>query len=116
MVCLQLCCLTLQVANKFLENTLGVTVDNVTIGKNANLDSLVTDFTPEQWNQFQKHISDTYEQFVSKVAEGRKMSKEKVKEIGGGRIYTGDIAKDIGLVDELGGLTKAIDVAKVIFL
>jgi protease-4 len=53
-----------------------------------------------------------YDQFVSKVAEGRNMNKEQVDAIGKGRVWTGSQGKEIGLVDEIGGLSKAIQLAK----
>ena len=53
-----------------------------------------------------------YDQFLTKVADGRNMSKEEVDKIGKGRVWTGSQAREIGLVDELGGLSRAIELAK----
>jgi len=100
------------IVSQFLEKKLGITQDDVTIGNNANLESPFHDFTPSQWDHFHKHINDTYERFVSKVSEGRKIPIEQVKEVGGGKVYTGEMAKSIGLVDEIGGLSRAIELAK----
>ena len=57
-------------------------------------------------------ITDFYRQFVEKVAEGRHMEYDKVDAIGQGRVWLGTDGKDIGLVDELGGLDTAISIAK----
>ena len=57
-------------------------------------------------------INESYDRFVVSVAKGRNMSVEKVKSIADGRVYTGSMAKDMGLVDDLGGLYDAISVAK----
>ena len=57
-------------------------------------------------------IKLTYDRFVSKVAKGRKMSVEAVNNIGKGRVWTGKQALEIGLIDEIGGLSRAIEIAK----
>jgi protease-4 len=57
-------------------------------------------------------LNESYDRFVTSVAKGRNMSVDKVKSIADGRVYTGNMAKDMGLVDELGGLYDAISVAK----
>ncbi len=57
-------------------------------------------------------INESYDRFVENVAKGRNMSVDKVKSIADGRVYTGTMAKNIGLVDDLGGLYDAISLAK----
>ncbi|MFM8534823.1 MAG: S49 family peptidase, partial [Acidimicrobiia bacterium] len=57
-------------------------------------------------------MQNVYDQFIERTAAARHMTPEKVDEIAQGRVWTGQQAKDIGLVDELGGLYKAIDLAK----
>jgi protease-4 len=57
-------------------------------------------------------INESYDRFVGSVAKGRNMSVDKVKEIADGRVYTGSMAREMGLVDDLGGLYDAISVAK----
>ncbi len=59
-----------------------------------------------------RFLRKTYDQFTSKVAQGRGMTQEDVDRIGQGRVWTGRRAKELGLVDELGGLPRAIEVAK----
>ena len=57
----------------------------------------------------QKYVEDGYERFISRVAKGRKMTKDQVKKIAEGRVWNAMKAKEIGLVDSLGGLGKAIE-------
>jgi protease-4 len=57
-------------------------------------------------------MQSTYELFVSRVAEGRRSSTEKIDAIAQGRVWTGKQARELGLVDELGGLDRAIVLAK----
>lgn len=70
--------------------------------------SAVKSFTPEQRAKFRAGMAATYEDFTSIVAKGRKIPLEKVLEIAKGRVWTGEQAKKIGLVDELGGFDTAI--------
>ncbi len=85
---------------------------SVTIGQNADMDSPFHAFTPEQLAKQNQLLDDIYNHFKGLVADGRKMSDEKVEDIAKGHVYTGKQAKDIGLVDELGGLDTAIRRAK----
>jgi protease-4 len=66
------------------------------------------DYTPEQWKRFEDWLDRIYDDFTTKVAEGRKLPKEKVLEIAKGRVWTGEDAKALGLVDELGGFPVAL--------
>lgn len=91
---------------------LGITWDEIHTSKNATFWTGTHDYTPEQWTIFQKFLDRIYEDFTAKVAEGRKIPMEKVLEIAKGRIWTGDDALKIGLVDELGGYREAISLAK----
>jgi protease IV len=84
---------------------LGVTWDEIHTSKNATFWTGTHDYTPEQWALFQNFLDQIYEDFTSKVADGRKIPKEKVLEIAKGRIWSGEDALKIGLVDELGGLS-----------
>jgi protease IV len=105
-------------AGKMLTNELweklGVSWDEVYTSKNATFWTGTRDYTPEQWALFQHFLDQIYEDFISKVAEGRNLSKEKVSEIAKGRIWSGEDALKIGLVDELGGIREAIVLAKKI--
>ena len=81
-------------------------------GANATFWSGTSDYTPAQWARFQAWLDRVYDDFTSKVAEGRRLPKARVLEIAKGRIWTGEDAKALGLVDELGGLETALKLAK----
>jgi len=87
---------------------LGVSWDEVHTSSNAMVFTGLQDYTPEQWVRFETWLDRIYEDFTTKVAEGRKLSKEKVLEIAKGRVWTGEDAKALGLVDELGGFPVAV--------
>jgi protease-4 len=87
---------------------LGVSWDEVHSSSNAMVFSGLQDYTPEQWARFETWLDRVYDDFTTKVAAGRKLPKEKVLEIAKGRVWTGEDAKGLGLVDELGGFPVAI--------
>jgi len=95
-----------------LFDKLGITHEKLTYGEKANIFSPLRSLTPEEKKLLKKEILWIYEQFLAKVADGRNMTKEEVDKIGKGRVWTGNQAKDLGLVDEIGGLSKAIELAK----
>jgi len=70
--------------------------------------SSTNDYTPDQWNRFQDWLDLIYDDFTTKVSRGRNLDKEKVLEIAKGRIWSGEDAKELGLVDELGGFPTAM--------
>lgn len=81
-------------------------------GANSDIFSGYTPFTPEQEKLVLGQMAGFYKTFVSKAAEGRKMSYESIDKIGQGRIWSGEDALKIGLVDRLGGMDTAIALAK----
>lgn len=91
---------------------LGVTSEKVAFGREADVFSSFRPFTPEERKVLKGEILKTYEAFLDKAAAGRNMSRDAVDKAGRGRVWTGAQAKELGLVDELGGLTKALDLAK----
>ena len=94
-------------------NWLGITNQYVMRGKLAGLFRETEKFTPEEAAKFEGQIKNTYyNEFVPKVAKGRGKDPEYIDSIGQGHVWMGDQAKSNGLVDELGGLEKAIEVAK----
>lgn len=95
-----------------LYSKLGITAENVKFGKKADMFSTFRKATPEERKLLQKEITRFYDQFITKVANGRSLPKEEVRKIAKGRVWTGKHAVELGLVDELGGLSKAIDIAK----
>ena len=86
---------------------LGLDWDGVQAGRNADIWSLNSDFSPEQWRKFQGYLDQTFEDFTRKVAEGRGLEGSALEAVIGGRIFTGEQALEAGLVDALGGLPEA---------
>lgn len=78
-------------------------------GKFKDMGSPVREMTPEERALFQETVDSIFGQFVSAVAEGRKMDEAKVREIADGRIFTGEQALELGLVDRLGNFRDAVD-------
>jgi protease-4 len=95
-----------------LYEKLGLTTEKLTYGKEADIFSTFRPFSPEEKKIMKDEILWTYDQFLAKAAEGRNMTKDEVNAVGRGRVWTGRQAREIKLVDELGGLTKAIELAK----
>ncbi len=93
---------------------LGIDMKPLAVGTNALMDSSVTPFTPEQWAKFNKAVDQIYEDFTAKVAAGRKLPIEKVREIAKGRVWSGADAKPRGLVDEYGGFRAALEATKAL--
>jgi protease-4 len=91
---------------------LGVTVEVYKTAPRADAESLYRPFTDEERVELQRKVGQFYGVFVSRVADGRHMSADAVDRIGQGRVWTGDQAKQNGLVDELGGLRQALAYAR----
>ena len=91
---------------------LGVTADRLVFGEKADIFSPFRPFTADERKILKNEILWTYEQFLTRAAEGRGLTREQVDAVGRGRIWTGRQAKDLKLVDELGGLTMALGIAK----
>lgn len=102
---------------------LGLTYDNTQVGKHADLGRGIAlpligteiprrNLTTEERGAMEKMIRAFYDDFLKKVAAGRKMEKDAVHAIAQGRVWTGAAGKGNGLVDELGGMEKAIAIAK----
>ena len=91
---------------------LGMNMEGVAQGKFAMMYSPVRPFTPEERARMIQSMQATYDTFVEKAAQGRNTTPEKIDAIGQGRVWTGRQAKEIGLVDELGGLDRAVALAK----
>jgi protease-4 len=91
---------------------LGLNMEHVQQGRYADLYSPVRPFTAEERAKVQEQMQATYDGFVEKAAAGRNTTPEKIDAIGQGRVWTGRQAKALGLVDELGGLERAVAIAK----
>jgi protease-4 len=100
-----------------LYSLLGISTDYVATSDNATLYSDQQNFTPAQRANIEKSLNETYANFTRGVASGRsaagqKMTPEDVDKIGKGRVWAGTRGKELGLVDEIGGIDRAIEVAK----
>lgn len=91
---------------------LGITFDSIQTSKNAAMWTGAKDYSKEEWARLQTWLDRVYEDFTGKVAEGRKLPKEKVLAIAKGRIWSGEDAKANGLIDEVGGYTTALKFAR----
>jgi protease IV len=96
---------------KFFDNKLGIKFDRVETGENSSLLTITTPMSNEQKRYFQEQVDNIYYDFVSKVAEGRNMTFDEIDRIAEGRIWSGIDSKKNGLVDTLGGLDLAINIA-----
>ena len=90
---------------------LGIEVETFKGGKYKDMYSGFREMTPEEEEIMQGMIDEYYEQFIDVVAEGRGLSKDEVRDLATGQIYTGTEAKELGLVDALGGLDTATELA-----
>jgi protease-4 len=91
---------------------MGMNMEGVSNGRYAELYSPVRPFSPEERARVEEHMQATYDVFVEKAAAGRNTTPERIDAVAQGRVWTGYQAKQIGLVDELGGLERALAVAK----
>ncbi|MDD5183841.1 MAG: signal peptide peptidase SppA [Paludibacter sp.] len=96
---------------KGLNEKLGLTYDGVKTNKLSDAISINRQFTPEERSLMQNYINRGYELFVKRCADGRKMTTDQIKAVAEGRVWTGEDALKIGLVDKIGGLTDAIKLA-----
>lgn len=98
---------------KDIANKNGIRSDVVQTNSNSNMYSALQGPTSGTLNMMQKSVEGTYKRFVHFVTTNRKKSFEQIDAIGGGRVWSGTRAKELGLVDELGGINQAIaDAAK----
>jgi protease-4 len=95
-------------AGKLMKEKLGITTETVNTNNYSDFPSLFRPMDSYEKEVMQSSIEKTYTDFVSKVAEGRKMNASSVDSIGQGRVWVGSTALKLGLVDELGGLQSAI--------
>lgn len=91
-----------------LEQKIGIEPQTVKSGQFKDIGSPYRPMTAAERDILQKLILDSYDQFVEAVSTGRKMDKKRVRELADGRIYLGSQARQLGLVDDLGGYEKAL--------
>ncbi|OOG75262.1 signal peptide peptidase SppA [Algoriphagus sp. A40] len=96
---------------ELLNDKLGVTTDVVSTGQLSDFMNPTRELTEVERTIIQSNIEEGYETFISRVAEGRGMHPDSVKKVASGRVWTGTQAKERGLVDVLGGLNTAIEIA-----
>lgn len=94
-----------------LEDKLGITVDAVKTNANAGMGNGFEALSSTQYRAMMQGVDRVYERFTSLVAEGRNLTIERVLEIAEGRVWSGEQAQKIGLVDTCGGLTSALAIA-----
>ena len=90
----------------------GFSWDQVHEGANATIWTSTMDYSPQEWARFEAWLDRVYADFTTKVADGRHLPKDKVLQIAKGRIWSGSDARNLGLVDDLGGFDEAISLVK----
>ncbi|WP_162425596.1 signal peptide peptidase SppA [Pontibacter pudoricolor] len=95
----------------FMNNKLGITIDNVKTGKYSDIPTLTRPMTEFEQEVVQRQINQIYDVFTKKAAQGRGMTQDKLKEYASGRVWSGSEAKERNLVDVFGGLETAIEIA-----
>lgn len=101
-----------KIALKGLLNKVGITTDVIRRGKNSGALSPLDPFSPEEREAWLRVSKDIYGQFTSKAAKGRKMDPAKMQELAQGKLYSGQMALSVGLVDKVGTLDDAVVEAK----
>jgi len=91
-----------------LTNKIGISFDGVKTNKMSDMPNLSRPLTGEEKELMQLYVNNTYETFVNHCAKGRRMTPEAIKKIAEGRVWTGEQAKELGLVDKLGSLSNAV--------
>lgn len=94
-----------------LANKIGLTTDIVKTNKFSGFGNIMRPLNDDEKGLFQMMINRGYYLFVDRCAEGREMTREAIEKIAEGRVWTGEMAQKIGLVDELGGIDRAIEIA-----
>jgi len=88
---------------------IGMDVEKVKISPNADIFSFSDSLSPEQRKQLETWMADVYDTFVGKAAKSRRLSFDTMEKRARGRVYTGTQAKAAGLIDEIGGVAKAVE-------
>ena len=96
---------------KELSEKIGLTYDVVKTNKFSDFGNIMRPFNQDEKTLMQMMITQGYDTFVNRCAEGRHMSKEAIEKIAEGRVWTGEAAKELGLVDVLGGIDTALEIA-----
>jgi len=97
---------------KGLYDKLGINKEVIARGRFSGLDSDYGPYTPEERERIRGLMNNFYQDFVKKVGTARKMTPEDVDKLAQGRVWTGEQAKQNGLIDEVGGFDRALDLVK----
>jgi protease-4 len=95
----------------FQQELLGITHDTLQRGANADFYSALDPFTPQQAETYHRQMEAVYDRFVAHVVSGREMTRDAVLAIAEGRVWSGERAAAVGLIDEIGGLDRALEIA-----
>ncbi|TLX76894.1 signal peptide peptidase SppA [Labilibacter sediminis] len=96
---------------KLMNKKLGITFDGVKTNKFADIPTVTRPFNKEEKAVFQASVERFYDVFISRCAEGRNTSTQAIDEVGQGRVWSGENAVDLNLVDVMGGIDTAIEIA-----
>ena len=96
---------------KELTDKIGLSYDVVKTNKYVDFGNIMRPFSEGEKALLQMMVAEGYDTFITRCAEGRHTTKEAIEKIAEGRVWTGEAAKELGLVDELGGIDKALDIA-----
>ncbi len=99
---------TFPILKELMNDKIGINFDTVSTARNSAALSPFQDITPEQRQVLTSRSGYIYQQFMQRVADGRKMPIKRVEELAGGRVYSGNDALENGLIDQLGGLEEAV--------
>ncbi len=98
-------------AQKALADKLGITIDTVNTNKHSDVGTILRGVTKDEYAYVQQSVEHIYDVFITKVAQGRKTTKNLIDSVGQGRVWSGADAIKINLVDELGGIKDAVNYA-----
>ena len=98
-------------AQKLTEEKLGLHFDGIKTNRFADMGNITRPLNTDESQFIQQMVNQTYELFIKRCSEGRELPVEDLKKIAEGRVWTGNMAKELHLVDELGGINRAIDIA-----
>jgi protease-4 len=95
-----------------LRERLGLSTRELHTSVNATMFSDALDYSPQQWEKLEHHLDHVYADFTAKVGSARGLAADTVQDVAKGRIWTGEDAKRLGLIDELGGYATALDLVR----
>ncbi|MDQ7086923.1 MAG: signal peptide peptidase SppA [Acidobacteriota bacterium] len=99
------------VTGRFWDDITGIHFSGIQIGENADMYSSLEPFDEQGWKRLNAILDAIYADFVGKAAEGRSMTYDQLEPLAHGRVWTGSQAFERGLVDEIGGLGRALEIA-----